>query len=45
MSPTECMISLVLDYSQIVFVGDHQQLGPVIMHNKSCACWAHAIPL
>lgn len=32
----ECMIPLVLGCKQVVFVGDHQQLGPVIM-NKIAA--------
>lgn len=32
---TECMIPLVLGCKQIVLVGDHQQLGPVIMNKKA----------
>ncbi|KAJ5901961.1 hypothetical protein N7495_002489 [Penicillium taxi] len=31
----ECMIPLVLGCKQIVLVGDHQQLGPVIMNKKA----------
>ena len=32
---TECMIPLVLGCRQVVLVGDHQQLGPVIMNKKA----------
>ncbi|KAJ3760813.1 ATP dependent helicase [Lentinula raphanica] len=32
---TECMIPLVLGCKQVVLVGDHQQLGPVIMNKKA----------
>eukprot|EP00842_Homolaphlyctis_polyrhiza_P005252 jgi/Hompol1/5728/HPOL_004656-RA len=31
----ECLIPLVLGSKQIVLVGDHQQLGPVIQHKKA----------
>lgn len=31
----ECMIPLVLGCKQAVLVGDHQQLGPVIMNKKA----------
>ncbi|KAK0530268.1 ATP-dependent RNA helicase [Tilletia horrida] len=31
----ECMIPLVLGCKQVVFVGDHLQLGPVIMNKKA----------
>lgn len=31
----ECMIPLVLGCKQIVLVGDHKQLGPVIMNKKA----------
>ncbi|KAL3479710.1 RNA helicase-domain-containing protein [Aspergillus californicus] len=31
----ECMIPLVLGCKQLVLVGDHQQLGPVIMNKKA----------
>ncbi|GHJ90272.1 hypothetical protein NliqN6_6674 [Naganishia liquefaciens] len=31
----ECMIPLVMGCKQVVFVGDHQQLGPVIMNKKA----------
>ncbi|EAU88694.1 ATP dependent helicase [Coprinopsis cinerea okayama7 len=31
----ECMIPLVLGCKQVVMVGDHQQLGPVIMNKKA----------
>lgn len=31
----ECMIPLVLGCKQVVLVGDHQQLGPVIMNKKA----------
>jgi regulator of nonsense transcripts 1 len=31
----ECLIPLVLGVKQVVFVGDHQQLGPVIMNKKA----------
>jgi regulator of nonsense transcripts 1 len=31
----ECMIPLVLGVKQAVLVGDHQQLGPVIMNKKA----------
>ncbi|KAK7467696.1 ATP-dependent RNA helicase [Stygiomarasmius scandens] len=31
----ECMIPLVLGCKQVVLVGDHQQLGPVIMNQKA----------
>jgi regulator of nonsense transcripts 1 len=31
----ECMIPLVLGCRQVVLVGDHQQLGPVIMNKKA----------
>jgi regulator of nonsense transcripts 1 len=34
-SPPECMIPLVLGCKQVVLVGDHQQLGPVIMNKKA----------
>ncbi|EMC99325.1 hypothetical protein BAUCODRAFT_399389 [Baudoinia panamericana UAMH 10762] len=33
----ECMIPLVLGCKQVVLVGDHQQLGPVIMNILGCA--------
>lgn len=31
----ECMIPLVMGCKQVVFVGDHQQLGPVVMNKKA----------
>ncbi|QRW14273.1 regulator of nonsense transcripts protein [Ceratobasidium sp. AG-Ba] len=31
----ECMIPMVLGCKQVVLVGDHQQLGPVIMNKKA----------
>ena len=31
----ECLIPLVLGCKQVVLVGDHQQLGPVIMNKKA----------
>jgi regulator of nonsense transcripts 1 len=31
----ECMIPLVLGCKQVVLVGDHQQLGPVIMNKRA----------
>lgn len=31
----ECMIPLVLGCKQVVLVGDHQQLGPVVMNKKA----------
>ncbi|KAK2466665.1 hypothetical protein APHAL10511_000923 [Amanita phalloides] len=31
----ECMIPLVMGCKQVVLVGDHQQLGPVIMNKKA----------
>jgi len=31
----ECMIPLVLGSKQVVLVGDHQQLGPVIMNKRA----------
>lgn len=31
----ECMIPLILGCKQVVFVGDHLQLGPVIMNKKA----------
>ncbi|KAF2425260.1 P-loop containing nucleoside triphosphate hydrolase protein [Tothia fuscella] len=31
----ECMIPLVLGVKQVVLVGDHQQLGPVVMNKKA----------
>ncbi|KAG8760807.1 hypothetical protein FRC14_001835 [Serendipita sp. 396] len=31
----ECMIPLILGCKQVVLVGDHQQLGPVIMNKKA----------
>ena len=31
----ECMIPIVLGCKQLVLVGDHQQLGPVIMNKKA----------
>jgi regulator of nonsense transcripts 1 len=31
----ECMIPLVMGCKQVVFVGDHLQLGPVIMNKKA----------
>ncbi|EPB86513.1 hypothetical protein HMPREF1544_06680 [Mucor circinelloides 1006PhL] len=34
-SEPECMIPLVLGCKQAVLVGDHQQLGPVIMNKKA----------
>ncbi|KAJ8664108.1 hypothetical protein O0I10_000386 [Lichtheimia ornata] len=34
-SEPECMIPLVLGSKQAVLVGDHQQLGPVIMNKKA----------
>ena len=34
-SLAECMIPLVLGCKQVVLVGDHQQLGPVIMNKKA----------
>lgn len=33
-SETECLIPLVLGARQVVMVGDHRQLGPVIPHKK-----------
>ncbi|EPX74570.1 uncharacterized protein SOCG_02053 [Schizosaccharomyces octosporus yFS286] len=33
-SEAECMIPLVLGAKQVVLVGDHQQLGPVVMNKK-----------
>jgi regulator of nonsense transcripts 1 len=32
---SECMIPLVMGCKQVVLVGDHQQLGPVIMNKKA----------
>lgn len=37
----ECMIPLVLGCKQIVLVGDHQQLGPVIMNKKAARAGLH----
>ncbi|KXS20998.1 P-loop containing nucleoside triphosphate hydrolase protein [Gonapodya prolifera JEL478] len=34
-SEPECLIPLVLGAKQVVLVGDHQQLGPVIMNKKA----------
>lgn len=34
-SEPECMIPLILGCKQAVLVGDHQQLGPVIMNKKA----------
>lgn len=34
-SEPECMIPLVLGCKQTVLVGDHQQLGPIIMNKKA----------
>ncbi|ORX53246.1 P-loop containing nucleoside triphosphate hydrolase protein [Hesseltinella vesiculosa] len=34
-SEPECMIPLVLGCKQVILVGDHQQLGPVIMNKKA----------
>lgn len=34
-SLAECMIPIVLGCKQVVLVGDHQQLGPVIMNKKA----------
>ncbi|KAH6574118.1 hypothetical protein BASA62_002602 [Batrachochytrium salamandrivorans] len=31
----ECLIPLVLGSKQVVLVGDHQQLGPVVQHKKA----------
>lgn len=31
----ECLIPLVLEAKQAILVGDHQQLGPVIMNKKA----------
>ncbi|KAI8827077.1 P-loop containing nucleoside triphosphate hydrolase protein [Fimicolochytrium jonesii] len=31
----ECLIPLVMGAEQVVFVGDHKQLGPVILNKKS----------
>ncbi|KAJ1565924.1 ATP-dependent helicase NAM7 [Nowakowskiella sp. JEL0078] len=31
----ECLIPLILGVKQVVFVGDHQQLGPVILNKKA----------
>lgn len=31
----ECMIPMILGCKQVVLVGDHQQLGPVIMNKKA----------
>ncbi|KAJ3125921.1 ATP-dependent helicase NAM7 [Nowakowskiella sp. JEL0407] len=31
----ECLIPLVLGVKQVVFVGDHQQLGPVVLNKKA----------
>ena len=31
----ECLIPLVHGAKQVIFVGDHQQLGPVIMCKKA----------
>ena len=31
----ECMIPLVMGCKQVVLVGDHQQLGPVVMNKKA----------
>lgn len=33
----ECLIPIVLGSKQIVFVGDHCQLGPVVMCKKAAA--------
>jgi regulator of nonsense transcripts 1 len=35
MTAVECMIPLILGCKQVVMVGDHQQLGPVIMNKKA----------
>ncbi|KAJ3991516.1 AAA domain-containing protein [Lentinula boryana] len=40
----ECMIPLVLGCKQVVLVGDHQQLGPVIM-NKKAARGSHSVSI
>ncbi|EGX50503.1 hypothetical protein AOL_s00075g232 [Orbilia oligospora ATCC 24927] len=37
----ECMIPLVLGCKQLVLVGDHQQLGPVIMNKKAARAGLH----
>ncbi|KAF3933450.1 hypothetical protein ABW19_dt0208643 [Dactylella cylindrospora] len=37
----ECMIPLVLGCKQVVLVGDHQQLGPVIMNKKAARAGLH----
>ncbi|OLL24793.1 Regulator of nonsense transcripts 1 [Neolecta irregularis DAH-3] len=37
----ECMIPLVMGCKQVVFVGDHQQLGPVIMNKKAARAGLH----
>ncbi|KAI8069164.1 RNA helicase-domain-containing protein [Gongronella butleri] len=34
-SEPECIIPLVLGCKQVILVGDHQQLGPVIMNKKA----------
>ncbi|EEB08720.1 hypothetical protein SJAG_03886 [Schizosaccharomyces japonicus yFS275] len=34
-SEPECMIPLTHVYKQVVLVGDHQQLGPVVMNKKA----------
>ncbi|KAF3909527.1 hypothetical protein AA313_de0204456 [Arthrobotrys entomopaga] len=37
----ECMIPLVLGCKQLVLVGDHQQLGPVIMNKRAARAGLH----
>ncbi|KAF3928370.1 hypothetical protein ABW21_db0205604 [Orbilia brochopaga] len=37
----ECMIPLVLGCKQLVLVGDHQQLGPVIMNKQAARAGLH----
>lgn len=37
----ECIIPLVLGCKQVVLVGDHQQLGPVIMNKKAAKAGLH----
>ena len=40
----ESLIPLVMGAKQIVLVGDHCQLGPVIMSRKVQACCVWVIP-
>ena len=41
----ECLIPLVLGCKQVVLVGDHQQLGPVVMSKRAAESRFEPIPL